>query len=105
MEPLRDENEVLWAEGGVNPQSAELGCCSASALGVCEPRELLSPTQPSRLPLPHARVHVSKCITRIIASCVQWPHTTLYFPKDPYVTAWVGYLSLLLERILLDYPV
>ena len=51
----------------------------------------------------HACVEVHH--TFIIASCVQWPHTTLCFSKDPHVTAWVGDLNVLLEQILLDYPV
>ena len=96
VEPLRDENEVLRAEDGVNPQSAELGCCSASALGVCEPRELLSPTQPSRLPLPHARVHVSKCITHALLPPAFSGHTqpsislkTLM--SQPRLSTWVSF--------------
>lgn len=75
VEPLRDKNQVLWAEGGTNPQAAELECCSASALGVCEPRELLSPTQPSRLPLLRAYTHVLKCITPLLLPPVFSGHT------------------------------
>lgn len=105
MEPLRDENKVLWAEDGTNPPFAEPGCCSAGALGCVNRGVALTHTAQPPASSTRTRARVRAHHTCIIASCIQRPRTTLYFPKDPYVTAWVGYLSLLLEWILLDYPV
>lgn len=84
MEPLRDENKVLWAEDGTNPLFAEPGCCSAGALG-CVNRELLSPTQPSRLPLPlHIACTCPRITHALLPPAFSGHAQPSISPKDPY---------------------